>query len=381
MAAQQMTAQQANAIARQAIIQNALEMENTIYNQSIQGTLVGQVVNIPIRPVGLVKKLVVEITGTVAQSAAATDTQNRTTIGLANVLGQIVFTDLNNQQRILSTGWHMHMLASIRGQRAFGAAVLNDSPVAIGSNYPIMTAPASITTAKNFRMFYEIPLAYSDRDYRGAVYAGTVNAVMNLQLTINPNFFLAAGTDPTLGVYQSTTANLGVLTNLQIIVNQVYMDQLPMTNKGPVLPGLDLSTVYALNTTAVTGMTVGQDFPYTFANQRNFMSAFVIYDNVGLNPGTDINAWKLQSANFTNMFNIDPWRVGLKTREILRDDFPAGMYYFDFRKKPLNTIQYGNLQLLLNASNVVSSASQLLVGTEAFAQINVLSQASSLAAG
>lgn len=370
---------QLNAIARQQIIQGALEMEQTIFNSTLSGTLVGQVINVPIRPVGLVKRLIVEIVGTVAQGAA--ETQNLTKFGLANALSQIVFTDLNNQQRIITTGWHLHMLACSRHQRAYGAAVLNDSPINIGANYPVISASAAVTAAKTFRMFYEVPLAYSDNDYRGAVYAGTVNAVMNLQMTVNPNFFLATGTDQTLGVYQSTTAQLGALTAVTVTVNQVYMDQLPMTKNGPVLPSLDLSQVYSLINTAVTGMTVGQDFPINFANQRAFYSMFAVYDNVGLNAGTDVNFWGLQAANFTNIFKVDPFRVALKTRELIRDDFPPGCYYFDFRRKPLNTIQYGNLQLILNASNVVSSASQVLAAFESFAQINVLSQASSLPAG
>lgn len=379
----QMSPQQFNAIARDAIITRALEMEQTIYNQTIPTPNIGQVVNIPIRPVGLVKRLIVEINGTVAPGAA--ETQNLTKIGLANLLSQVVFTDLNNQQRIITTGWHLHFLACVRHQRAYGAAVFNDSPINIGANLAVIAAPAAIQSAtqvgQKFRMFYEIPLAYSDRDYRGAVYAGTVNAVMNLQLTVNPNFFLASGTDQTLGVYQSSSAQLGALTGVTIAVNQVYMDQLPMTKNGPVLPAQDLSTVYALNNTSLTGMTVGQDFPVNYANQRNFMSTFAIYDNVGLNPGSDVTSWALQAANFTNIFKVDPFRVALKTREIIRDDFPPGVYYFDHRKKALNTIQYGNLQLVLNPSSVTSAASQLLMGFEAFAQVAVLTQASSLPAG
>lgn len=377
--AAKVTPQQLNSIARNSIIQNALEETNVISNQAVVGQAIGQAFNIPVRPVGLVKRLIVKITGNLTQGAA--ETQTLTKFGLANLLSQVIFTDLNNQQRITTTGWHLHFLGTARHQRAFGAAFTNDGPCSIGSNLSVIKAPASFTTVQPFTMFYEIPFAYSDFDYRGAVYAGTVNAVMNLQMTINPNFFIAAGADATQGVYQSSTAQAGILTGVNITVYQVYMDQLPMTSNGPVLPAMDLSMAYTLNNTALSGMTVGSDFPINFANQRFFMSLFAIYDNVGLNPGTDVNSLALQAANFTNIFKFDPFYNALMTRNIIRDDYPPGTYYFDFRKKPLNTIQYGNLQLLVTPSNVVSAASQILVGWEAMAQVNVLSQASSLPAG
>lgn len=369
---------QVNQYARDAIKAIAIEATNTIFSQALAGTLVGQVLNIPVRPVGLVKRLMLEIVGTVAQGAA--ETQNLTKIGLANVLSNVVFTDLNNQQRITTQGWHLHMLATARHQRAFGAAVLTDSPINIGSNMPVIAAPAAVTAAKTFRMQYEIPLAYSDNDYRGAIYAGTVNAIMNLQVTINPNFFLATGVDPTLGVYISTTAQLGALSAVTVNVNQVYMDQLPQGKNGPVLPPLDLSQAYTINNTALAGLNVGQDFPVNFANQRFFQSLFVIYDNQGLNAGTDINYFSLQTANYTNIFKYNPFYNGLLTRGMIRDDFPPGVYYFDFRRRPINTIQFGNQQLLINPSNVAGAASQVLAGWEAMAQIQVLQQAQSLAA-
>lgn len=370
---------QVNAFVRNSIIQNAVEMTNIIYNNTLTGTLAGQTINIPVRPVGLVKRFIVEINGTFAQGAA--EVQNLTKFGLANCLSAVTFTDLNNQQRINTSGWHLHFLGTARHQRAFGAAVPNDGPCAIGSNLNVISAPPSVTLAKTFRMQYEIPLAYSDYDYRGAIYAGTVNAVMNLGLTLNPNFSIASTGDETLAVYKSATAQIGVLSAVSITVYQVYMDQLPVTKNGPALPALDLSQAYTLNNTALTGMTVGQDFPVNFANQRNFQSAFLVYDNVGLNPGTDINTLALQAANYTNLFKYSPQYNGLLTRNLIRDDFPPGCYYFDFRKKPINTIQYGNMQLLMNPSAVTSSASQVLAGFEAMAQVNVLVQASSLPAG
>lgn len=375
----QQKANQANLMARQLVLQQSVDMWNSIYSTVLPaGNPEGTVINVPVRNVGLIKRFVIEISFTLAQAAA--ETLTRQPFGPANILSQLVFTDLSNQVRINTAGWHLHMLATARRMNAFGAAFTNDTPTGIGSNFPVIVAPASITTAQPIRMFYEVPVSYSDMDLRGGIYAGVVNATMNLQMTINPNMIVGSGASGTLAVYKSSTANdQGLVTNFAINVYQNYLDQLPFTSQGPVLPALDQATAYLINNTAKPGLAQNLDNPFPFANFRNFYSTFAIFDQNGtLNLGTDVNAWKLESANFTNIFNQDPFLTQLKTREIIGDDFPAGTYYFDFRAKPISTIQYGNMQLILNPSLVSGASSQVLLGYEALALINQVTQAGSL---
>lgn len=371
-----------NAYARNLVLQRAIDMWQPIDTRTLVGTLPGQVVNIPVRNVGLIKRFVVEISGTLVQSAA--ETLTRTAFGPANILSQVVFTDLSNQTRINTTGWHLHNLATARRQMAFGAAFTNDSPVAIGSNIGVMSAPTPITTAQNFRFFYEIPIAYGDFDLRGGIYAAVVSSTMNLQLTINPNFVAATGTNPTNSVYLSSTAAQGTLSNLTIKTYQNYLDQVPMSKDGPIIPLLDMSTAYLLNNTVVTGLTANQDNAVPYANFRDFLSTMVIYDNFGTGSAvaTDINTWSIQAANYTNIVQYDPYMVALLTREIINDDFPAqqarALYYFDHRRKPISTLQYGNMQLVGNLAQVQASTSQFQIGYESLAIINQVTQAGSL---
>jgi hypothetical protein len=207
---------------------------------------------------------------------------------------------------------------------------------------------------------------------------------MNLQMTINPNFVVATGANPLLSVYSSSAAGTGVLSNVEINVYQNYLDQLPVAKNGPVLPLLDLATAYLINNTVATGISQGQDFAIPYANFRNFMSTFAIYDNFGSSAvvGDEINYWSIQSANYTNIIKIDPFMSSLLTRNIVNDDFPAApgrtSYYFDHRRKPISTIQYGNMQLVANPAAVQSPSSQMLVGYEALALINMITQAGSL---
>lgn len=378
MSPQQMANQQAqsNAAARRAILSTAIDMWLPIAQNTLAGTLAGQVVNIPLRNVGLVKRLVVKLTGSFAQGAA--ETQTLTKLGICNAISNFTLTDLQNQTRINTAGWHLHYLATARRQQAFGAAFVNDSPTSIGSNFTVIKAPSSVTTVQAWSVYYEVPLAYGDFDLRGSIYAAVVNATWNLQFTINPNFSVASGTDATLACYQSSTAQIGVLSNITYQVYQNFLDQLPLSKNGPVLPLQDIATAYQLVTTSVSAIVPASDNTIPYANFRNFMSTFCIYDNNGnLNNGSDINYWSLQSANYTNIFKLDPQTVKLLEREILADDMPLGMYYFDHRRRPISTTQFGNMQLIVNPITA-PAGTVVYVGFEALAIINQLTGAGSL---
>lgn len=366
-----------NDFARRACIANGIDVWQQIFAQTFSTAIPGTVINIPLKQVGLLKRLVVQVDGTFAQGAA--ETQTLTKWGPANIFSQVVFNDLSNLTRIQTAGWHLHALATVRRQMAFGAAFTNDSPVNIGSNFTVIKAPSSVTTAQTFRMYYEIPIAYGDFDLRGSVWLNVVNATAQLQLVVNPNFSVATGADATLAVYQSSTAQIGNLSSLTVTVFQNYLDQIPQPNGKPLLPLIDLSFAYMLNNTSAGGLVANQDNPIPFANYRQFMSTTLIYDNAGvLNVGSDVNTFAVQAANSVNVFKYNPFMASLITREYINDDLPSGTYYFDFRKKPVNTIQYGNMQLIANLATVTSNASVLLIGFESLAALNQVVNAGSL---
>lgn len=414
MAAQTMTPQQAaqaaaqaNASARAAVLQNSIEALALVYSQSGLSPTTQGVVNITPRNVGLIRGFYIHV-GT-SGTTGITTTLNRTTMGPANLLSLVTFNDLSNQQRVNTQGWFLPYLDSERrrnqsfsSELATGvpasAATGTDTPLGFSANFtsnfsggaqvPIMSCPATIapSTAFAIDMWYYLPLAYTDRDLRGSIYAGVVNSVMNLQLTFNSGSFQVASTaDPTLAVFQSSGAVNAITGQVwSVEVYQDFLDQLPFSGQGPILPFQDLSWSYLLNTTYFSAMTVGQDYPIPFPNFRNIQSITVAYDNGGsMNGGTDINYLSLQSANYTNIFKVSPAMAAILSRNILHMDMPKGMYYFDFRRKPLSTVQYGNLNLIVNPSAVTSTLgpSQFLVGFEQLAMQNQVVGAGSLAGG
>jgi hypothetical protein len=200
-------------------------------------------------------------------------------------------------------------------------------------------------------------------------------------MTVNPNFFVSSTADPTLAVYQSSSSQLGVISTATITIYQNSLDQLPVNRRTgeALLPPLDLEYVYLLNNTNSSGLAANQDQALPYTNWRNFMSTFVAYDNAGvLNIGTDIASIAMQSANFTNIFKMDPFMFTLLTRTLINDDFPPGFYYVPTRSKPINTQQWGNMQLLVNPSVVTGSTSILLIGYESLALQGVMNRAGSI---
>jgi hypothetical protein len=378
-----------NLMNRQAIVQSALRRQQEIYNQNVVPTA-QTVVNIQPRYAGLILGFYVTVIATMTLGTAnAIPTQ----FGVSNICQQIRFDDLSNNTRIQTTGWHVNAVNSAKAKQPYMICDTLTTPVVgYGNNFPnnIMQATNPLTAAGGTAtVTYYVPLSYSDLDLRGAMWANVVNATANLQLTLSTSaqFFAAHTADPTNAVYQyDATGATGVVTNYQVIVHQVYYDQLPVDKNGQqILPVIDLSTLYMLTNTTLSGMTTGNDFPIPYANFRSFLSTVVIYDNQtggAYNAqGTDINYWMLQTANFTNIFKYEPWFAGIYERLAIQDDFPLGMYYFDSRSKPINTIQYGNQQLIINPTGTVNAGATLRVGWEMFAITNTLVGAASLAGG
>jgi hypothetical protein len=378
-------AAQQNRAARAAILAIGENMVQPIYTQIIAspGTT-NNVITLQPRMVGLLKRFWIELTATIV-NADPVNSLALTPFGPANLLSNVLFTDLSNNNRINTAGWHLHLLSSVKRGRVYDAAYVNDSPIQMGSTQPLISAPSIIDSnggTGTVKMLYEVPITYNDTDFRGLVYLGVTGSTPQLQMTINPTpaapSYGQSG-DPSLAIYAGS-ANASIST-ITVNVYQNYLDRLPSTpGKGVTLPINDLSTVYLLNTITLPkgGIVQGQDYPIPYAPFRDFVSTSVMFDNGGqLNPGSDVSYWAIQLANYINPIKVDPGLLALWTRTMMQNDMPPGMAYFSHRHKPISTLQYGNQELILNASQVNANAN-LNVGYEMFALVSLIAQASAL---
>ena len=388
----QMTAAQlqaANMGVRQLVLTNSQDMLQSIGAGSIVPASMSNV-NLPLRQVGLAKGFIIEITATFQNTGTGTATL--TPMGPWNVISNFSFFDLDNYQRINTTGWHIGMLNAAKEGWPFGSALLStaiDAPVGYGNNSSIISATASMgpgnvsPTTGTIKMFYWLPLAYGKHDLRGAVFMGVVNATAYISFTANQTPGVTTG-DNTLAVYSGANTTVS-MTGLTYNVYQSYLDQLPRYQSGPqmgapILPPLDNITQYRLVNTSLGAIAAGQDFPVPFSNFQEFLSLSLIYDQAGTrNAGTDINYFALAAANTLQFFKTDPYVQLLKQRARIKTDFPAALYMFDFRDAPISTNQSGNMQLFLNAITA-AAGSQVLCGFESFALVNTILGAQSLPA-
>jgi hypothetical protein len=383
--------------ARAAILQYAVKRTQQIYSNSF--TPANQnVVNVAPQNVGLIVGFIVEVNGNIAAASGAAAT--RTEYGVSNVLSNITFSDLSNYIRHNTSGRHMQRINSAKQGFEWGGAYQPNVPVditafntsftntdAVTPNWNVRSAPLSIAenTNTNVREIYYVPIAYNASDLRGSIYAAVTNATMNLQLTINPNPAVASTADPLNAVYLSAGAAGSWNGSVTITVYQVYYDQLPtVTQNGQTtvaLPLMDLNNQYCLIETTVTGLTAGNDFPYSYANFRSYMSTLVVVDNAkSFSAGSEINYVALTSANNTNIFKYTPEIAALNSRTVFMGDPPLGEYYFDSRQQPINTNQFGNMNLNFNPNTNIVTGALLYVGAEYFAQQTQVSGAQSLAA-
>lgn len=372
-----------NAAARAAILQQGVERLQQIYSAATNPAN-QTILNIVPQNVGLIRGFLVKISGTIANTntGASGAALARTNFGAANLLRNVGFTDVNNQVRHQTQGWHLNMINSAKQPMVMGGAYAPNVPVGYGNNYDVMTAPSAISVATGsaaVQFYYYVPLSYSKVDLRGAMWAGIVNAVAQLQLEINPNPVVAAG-DAGLAVYSGNTG--GWTGNVTVTVWQDYIDQVPMDNMGqPILPNNDLAILYQLQNSTLSALVANQDFGVPFANFRNFLSTVLTYNNGGsYNAGTDINYFALQTANSSNIWKYGPEEAAFLSRSTFMADPPAGTYYFDHRAKPISTQQFGNTQITVNPS-VVNANAAIATGFEYFSQASQVVFAGSLPSG
>jgi hypothetical protein len=394
---QQMSPAQINAQARALINALAVPREQIIFSQAfaaVGAANISQsqpVVNVQPRMVGLIRGFVVKVAATITNGSAVQI--DLTDFGPSNLLTQIQFQDLQNNTRVQTPGWHIAALNTAKQRRPWASSFVRQTGFAYPINYGDnmsgqISGPATIPAGGSavVTMWYYVPLAYSEKDLRGAVYANVVNATMQLNLTFNTNPVVDNGADNTLAVYSGDVAGTtaaAVISAATVTVYQDYLDQLPVGQQGVILPPLDLATIYDIKNTLLTSIVANQDFPVQYANFRDFLSTFAIYVNTAAGGvrgnGSDINFWSLQSANFTNIWKRNPDRIATLVRNLMGVDPPPGMYYFSSRERPISTQQYGNMELVLNAATAGTGA-YLLMGFESFAMLNNVVGAGSLAA-
>jgi len=377
MAAQ--TSQQSLA-ARQSILNNAIPvLQNVRSGSASYAAGSPTTVNVLASNVGLIRRFFLVLSGTL--NCASTHTLTATKFGIANLLSNVQFTDQNNRLRINTSGIHLHLSASEKRRRPFGAALTSagtSDTTGLGYNFPVETNPSNVAggTAQGFNFIFEIPVVNSNTDLSGCVYANQVTSNNQLQFTLNPNAFVY-GADPYNACYTTDAAlatTLPTITGLTWTLYQDFLDQLPTNGGYAVLPQDDISWALVYQMINPGAQVAGVDNLYSLPPYNVYQNLMLFWDNYTYNGGTssDVQYLKVQSSNTYVLKQWDPLMLAVLNRNILGTDFPAGqgstgfsggVYNLDFRDKPLSVNQVSSTNIVFRPTTVQSGAA-LNIGQE-----------------
>ncbi len=363
MASQAATAAQLNVAARNAVLSRAVEVTqlqpNAItWNPSTSGNYT-QVLKPSM--VGLITDFWIKVSATINNSSTTAGTA--TTLGLANLISNITLIDVQNFERINTSGLHIAYIEDLRQRKPTGQtysianATGDQSPVGYGNNYAKDVLPTSLAASGNTTVvqYLRIPLRYDNMTLRGALYAQVINQTASLQVTLNSNI-ATTGTNP-MAVYNGSGA-AGTITSATIELYQTYLDQLPVDAAGnPILPLGDLGIIYEFKKTTYSSLAAGVDAIIPYQSNRTFLSTLMLYNNGGtLNAGSDINYFKLKNANSYTYQYVQPEFLSMKVSRNMGLDLPAGVYMMSHRQQPIATNVSGNIALYFNPSTVNANA-------------------------
>ncbi len=342
MAQNQLSIAQQNYINRQNLIQNGLHMVKQL--QPVSAAALGGQIRVPLERMGIMTGIMLDITIPVNITVAPA---TPSAFAPYNLVQNIAYTDYAGLQRVVTSGYQLHALNSIRGGKflnnASNMAYLSPNESGVDTNIlklPTAVAQDSIT----FSLY--VPIAYDpSSDLRGAVLSQTIYG--DHYVTINlPQAFV--GTDPLVNPYTAGTVALGTQNGGQITV-QGYQHYIMPQNGVNNLPMIDLSTIYAVegNFNDSSNVVAGQPKYVNWPNNRAIMSAMHIFDQAaagGTLNGADLNRIVLLGNSNTNIREMSPRYLRNKMRYELGGDLPSGVYVLGARSQPITTQLYGNVQ-------------------------------------
>ena len=373
----------ANLAARNAVLANSIEMIQNL-NDGVGTYNPANTTVITLKPImaGLTKGFYINVSVDIVN--LGTNTLYLTEQGISQIFSSIILTDTNSIQRINTDGFHVAMLNAIRFKTPLGSTrSISNSDSDFGSNYNTVSIPSSIATntaltpAKATFTIY-IPLAYAGNDLRGAIYTNVANASMNIQLNINPNAITtatAASAPVRTGAqinscYANATAvgaTGAYVSSITVTGRQVFLNNLPAWSNsypaqfnqgGTLLPIGDLSVYYQMiKSFPQLNLAAGTKSPIPYAPQRSYLTNLLVYNNGNtLNNGTDLTSINIETANQIPFLQGDPYFLSQLVENDMRFDLPYGTYLINRRHSPINTINYGNMQINVTPSTVNAGA-------------------------
>lgn len=360
-----------NAQMRGALLALSPRMRKDLGN--FTGGAVGGTTRIKIYNVGIITKLRYRVSSALDLGAGAGVASPQAPF---NIVNKIRLTDFDGTDRVNVPGYLQWLINCARNRTLWGYH--NFAGGAAATTDPVVPTTAA-TANQTFSAWNEVPLAYEpESDLRGAILAQTALGEMYLNLDWSTSLFAAAQAD---SLYNGGTASVAVnaANSLQAQVWQDFL--LPQAVGGQVpLPQIDLLTVYELNSFRSTdNIAIGTEKLINYPNVRSVLASYLWYVNNGVmtavttalgNSVTNDMARFRIIANGNNVLYDATMLNQLMEQRLSMwadGDLRPSTYFFDHRKKPVETSVYGNVQLGVTPSAYTAGANTYMgVGFESF---------------
>ncbi len=332
---------QANFNNRMELIDTGLHMVKKL--QPVTGPL-GGTLRIPLERMGIMTGIMLEIEAPVT---IATSTAVQSEFGPYSLINSVSYTDYAGIQRVVTSGFQLHTLTSLRGGRFLNASLpatsLVDEGLVDTNILNLPTAVGSGTLA--FSLF--IPIAYDAwSDLRGAVLSQSITGDHYVTIRLADS---AVNSDTYTAPYGS--GGPVALGDVTVTAFQQYIMPQNAGNAASLaatLPMIDLSTIYAIegNFQDSSNIVSGQSKYINWPNNRAIMSALHIFNNggQGVLNGDDLTGITLLGNSNTNIREMSPKLVRNLMRYRVGADTASGVYMIESRRQPITTRLYGNVQ-------------------------------------
>jgi len=341
--ATELTAQQSNYINRQNLLANGIAMTKRIH--PVQGGL-GEQIRIPLDRVGICTGVVLQFKVPVTIATAPAVPSLCAPWNIANL---VEYNDFTGVKRTRANGYQLWMAQSFKQGDAIGsiaqAAYSTGAGPTLNRDTNILNLPVAVGNSTIYFSLY-VPLAYdAASDLTGAVLAQTNvgEHYINVQL---PNALVSG--DPLASPYASGDVTLTTGNKITVEAFQKYIA--PQGASANNLPLVDLSTVYGFEGayTTTANIASGQKTEINLPNNRTIFSSSVAFVNGGAFTANcaDLNTFNLLVNGNTLLREQTPRLFREEMRNIGNFDAADGNFYFGFRKSPILTYLYGNVQLI-----------------------------------
>lgn len=360
MANQQMNPIQQNLMARHNLLTTGIPMMKRL--QPVTGGL-GSTLRIPLLRMGIMTGVLLQFTVPVTIATAAAVVSPR---GPWNLAQMVSYNDFAGVQRTRTNGYQLwvaqsfksgDLLSSVPSQSSLGGTI-------VGSlDTDILAAPTAVGNGNIYFSLY-VPMAYDpNSDLTGAVLTQTNvgEHFINVQLA---NSLLSA--DPWVAPYVNLggggTVALQAGSSITCEAFQYYIQ--PQNMDASNLPLIDLSTIYGFEGAFqnTSNIAANQSTFINFPNNRSIMSALFDFENGSdFTPnGTDLSGIVLIANSNTNFKEYSPRALREHMRNIVNGDAPHGAYYMGFRRQPILTQLYANVQSRFDVASVTAGVTQFV---------------------